>query len=134
MSSYGVALLIVAFFQEMEFSGTIQNFSIRNVGVLLRLFFEFYSIRKLQCYEIRPFLPGTPMTHSPLLAKGMMNGSIVVVDPLNGLNNVTRSTFNVERLESLFVFLFFAIHQKSETGLLKHLFETSKVLFALNHN
>ena len=118
----------------MEFSGTIQNFSIRNVGILLRLFFEFYSIRKLQCYEIRPFLPGVQITHSPLIMKRNTDSNIVVVDPLNSLNNVTRSTFKFERIESLFVFLFFAIHQKSETGVLKHLFESSKVMFEINHN
>lgn len=132
ISSYGLVLLLVAFFQELEYHGDFADFGTENCGTLFRLFFDFYATKKFQYYDIRPFLPMFPISHSPFLVKPHLNPALVVVDPLNAMNNVTRSTFNVDRLESMFVFLYFWIHQKADYGVLRQVFEVAKTLTALS--
>lgn len=125
-------LLIVAFFQDLECQGEFTDFGIDNCGLLIRFFFEFYATKKFQYFDIRPFLPGFPVTHSPMIVKSHFNPILVVVDPLNSMNNVTRSTFSVDRLESMFVFIYFWIHQKADHGVLRQVFEVAKTLLALS--
>ena len=125
-------LLIVAFFQDLEYQGDFGELGVDNCGLLFRLFFEFYATKKFQYYDIRPFLPGFPLTHSPLIVKPHFNPILVVVDPLNTMNNVTRSTFSVDRLESMFVFVYFWVHQKADNGVLRQVFDVARTLLALS--
>ena len=98
------------------------------------LFFEFYATKKFQIFEFRPFLPNQPILHSPVFPKQFSDNMLVVVDPLNEMNNVTRSTFSTDRVEALFAFLFFALHQKTDQLLLKQIFDVAKILNQTNCN
>ena len=59
-----------------------------------------------------------------------LNPALVVVDPLNAMNNVTRSTFNIARLEALFVMVAFWLHHRADDGFLAQVFEVAKTLRA----
>lgn len=134
ISSYGISLLLIAFFQEMELIGKIQNFSISETGLLFKLFFEFYTVHKIQQFQIVPYLPGYSIIYSPLSRKQEIISGMVVIDPLNNSNNVTKSAFNSDKIDALIEFIYFSLHQNFQGSVLNHVFEIPKILLFLNHN
>lgn len=104
LSSYGLILMIIAFLQVasahqnklcMAKPGDPNPLIVKSpsLGFLFLEFLTHYSNFEFWNYEIRPFAPNEEINRPPFQPKlsKMEPPTITVVDPLNPLNNVTRT-------------------------------------------
>jgi DNA polymerase sigma len=106
LSSYGLTLLVLAFFQFQKFHRKYSN-SEKAVGKILFDFLSFYGTQfNYQTQYLQPsFFFDQEINPVQFKAQNSLagNNSLVVIDPLNVSNNVTRSSYRFQLIQNLFL-------------------------------
>lgn len=101
LTSYALVLMIVAFLQMKLYNKMSIKVEPPNLGALFIEFLSYYSNLDYMTTEIRPVGPVKEVTTPPFAPTqgDATPNSILVVDPLNPLNNVARSTYKFHFLK-----------------------------------
>lgn len=132
LSSYGLILLVVAYLQYKQYCNLLIEDKEPNLGFLFVDFLNMYSSMKLSNLEMYPLKANEIPKEITIRNKTSAINGIVIYDPLDFNNNVTKSTYNVVYLENLIYFVFFSIFHKGET-VLGNIFESAKIYAALSN-
>jgi non-canonical poly(A) RNA polymerase PAPD5/7 len=101
LTSYALVLMIVAFLQMKVYNKMPTEVKSPNLGILFIEFLSYYSNLDYMATEIKPLAPEKEIITPPFSATqgDSTPNSILVVDPLNPLNNVARSTYKFHFLK-----------------------------------
>lgn len=108
LSSYGILLMVVAYFQTSAVSG---NYNDENLGVALLNILHSYS--RCQAVDIIPNIDPSNATRAAQISTPMFvidsNQLVTITDPINPQNNVARSTRDFYQIINIFEYGYYAM-------------------------
>lgn len=104
------------------------------MGYLLSDLLQFFASYKIFAVEMRPFHPNAQGQKNPI-SQHNRGLQLIIIDPLNEGNVVTRPLKKVLQLESLFNHLYLSLfHVYKGSGMIGKLFEAAAINGALDKN
>lgn len=135
LSSYGLILFLVSYlqFRTNHFPNSSGGESPFSLGYLMFDLLQFFASYKIYMLEMTPAHPQQPSEKNPIASH--TNGyQLIIKDPLNESNIVTKPLKKVISLESLIYHLYYSLFHDTKGSLLEQLFEAARINGMLEKN